>query len=95
MVLCHDMASMVALVMASLLPRIRRCVGNMGLKMGRGFKWGSSGGEINSFPPPHKTTQFVFGQFNFGFFEVVIDCAYVPHDSSSLIKPRVLLNWMK
>ena len=94
MVLCLDMASRVALVMALLLPRIHRGVGNKGLKMGRGFKGGRFRGEINSFPP-HKTTQFVFGQFNFGFFEVVIDCAYVPHDSSSLIKPRVLLNWMK
>ena len=42
MVLCLDMASRVALVMALLLPRIHRGVGNKGLKMGRGFK----GGEV-------------------------------------------------
>ena len=40
MVLCHDMASKVALVMAPLLPWIRRGVGNMGLKVGGGFKGG-------------------------------------------------------
>ena len=69
--------------------------GKYGLENGKGVQVGKFRGGNYFLPPPHKTTQFVFGQFNFGFFEVVIDCAYVPHDSSSLIKPRVLLNWMK
>ena len=42
MILYRDVASRVALVMAPLLPRIRRGVGNMGLKTGGG---GSRGGE--------------------------------------------------
>ena len=44
MVLCHDMASRVALVMAPMLSWICRRVGNMGLKNG-GFK---GGGRIDS-----------------------------------------------
>ena len=53
MVLCLDMASRVALVMALLLPRIHRGVGNKGLKMGRGFKGGGgSGGKLIPSPPP-------------------------------------------
>ena len=40
MILYRDVASRVALVMAPLLPRIRRGVGNMGLKTGGGFKGG-------------------------------------------------------
>ena len=43
MILYRDVASRVALVMAPLLPRIRRGVGNMGLKTGGGG--GFTGGE--------------------------------------------------
>ena len=40
MILYRDVASRVALVMAPLLPRIRRGVGNMGLKTGGGVQGG-------------------------------------------------------
>ena len=43
MVLCRDMASRVAPVMAPLLPWIPRGVGNMGLKMGGGVQGGGEG----------------------------------------------------
>ena len=46
MVLCHDMASRVALVMAPMLPWICRRVGNMGLKNG-----GVKGGGEELIPP--------------------------------------------
>ena len=45
MVLYHDMYSRIALVMAPLLPWIRRGVGNMGLKNG-GVQGGIRGGNI-------------------------------------------------
>ena len=38
MVLCHDMTSRVALVMAPLMPRIRTGKGNMGLENGGGVQ---------------------------------------------------------
>ena len=44
MVLCRDMASSVALVMAPLLPWICSCVVNMGFKMGCQGGWVQGGG---------------------------------------------------
>ena len=67
------MVSRVALVMAPLLPRICRGVGNMGLKTGGGSRGGEVERESTVFPPPpilpNKVMSLLFMLQNYKFID--------------------------